>query len=250
MFSNTLIANTGPATVSHMPANRRIPILRIEDIVSKLEEDIVFGVFHPKEKLTEEDLMARLHAKRHVVRDALSQLDSMGLVIRVPNRGAYVRELTPEEVIEIYEVREILEVAAAMRTPLPTPKEVVEAIKKIQDQHSEAIERHDLRRVFRLNIQFHREQFLACGNDKLVQSITEYAQQAHLIRAIKYSEPGHLQKVERDHRQIIKAMQGKNRDALVEIVRSHLPDSRDAYLRAYALRHGDTIPDLVEMTAK
>jgi DNA-binding GntR family transcriptional regulator len=233
-----------------MPANRKIPILRTEDIVSKLEEDIVFGVFHPKEKLTEEDLMARFHAKRHVVRDALSQLDSMRLVVRVPNRGAYVRELTPAEVIEIYEVRDILEVAAAMRTPLPAPKEVVEAMKKIQDQHSAAIKSHDLRRVFRLNIQFHRQQFSACQNAKLVHSIMEYAQQAHLIRAIKYSEPGHLQKVERDHRQIIKAMQGKNRDGLVEIVRNHLPDSRDAYLRAYALRHGDTIPDVVEMTVK
>ena len=155
-----------------MPASRKTHVLHVEDIVKDLEEDIVFGVFHPKEKLTEEDLMARFDAKRHVVRDALSQLDSMGLVIRVPNRGAYVRELAPEEVIEIYEVREILEVAAAMRTPLPAPKEVVEAMKRIQDQHSEAIERHDLRRVFRLNIQFHREQFLACGNNKLVQSIT------------------------------------------------------------------------------
>jgi DNA-binding GntR family transcriptional regulator len=214
------------------------------NIVRDLEEDIVFGVFHPKEKLTEEGLMARFGRKRHVVRDALSELDSIGLVVRVPNRGAYVRELTPAEVIEIYEVREILEVAAAMRTPLPSPKEVVEAMKKIQDQHSEAIEHHDLRRVFRLNIQFHREQFLACGNHKLVQSIIEYAQQAHLIRAIKYSESGHLQKVERDHRQIIKAMQGKNRDSLVEIVRNHLPESRDAYVRAYALRHGSGFPDL------
>ncbi len=172
-------------------------------ILRDLEEDIVFGVFHPKERLTEEGLMARFGLKRHVVRNALSELDSIGLVVRVPNRGAYVRELTP---------------------------------------HSEAIEHHDLRRIFRLNIQFHREQFLACGNNKLVQSILEYAQQAHLIRAIKYSEPGHLQKVEHDHRQIIKAMQGKNRDSLVEIVRNHLPESRDAYLRAYTLRHGSRFP--------
>ena len=74
----------------------------------------------------------------------------------------------------------------------------------------------------------------------------EYAQQAHLIRAIKYAESGHLQKVERDHRRIIKAMEGKNRDALVEVVRNHLPDSRDAYLRAYALRHGIAPTELQE----
>src|ERR1700688_37957 len=224
-------------------------MLSHEDILRNLEEDIVFGVFHPKERLTEEDLMARFGLKRHIVRDALSQLDSMGLVVRVPNRGAYVRELTPKEVIEVYEVREILEVAAAFRTPLPAPKEVLAVLKQVQDQHSEAIANHDLRSVFRLNIQFHRQQFLACQNAKLAQSILEYAQQARLIRAIKYAEPGHLQKVERDHRRIIKAMEGKNRESLVEIVRNHLPDSRDAYLRAYGLRHGTGLPELRQKTA-
>jgi DNA-binding GntR family transcriptional regulator len=214
------------------------------DIVRDLGEDIVFGVFHPKEKLTEEDLMARFGVKRHQVREVLAQLDSMGLVVRVPNRGAYVRELAPEEVIEIYEVREILEVAAALRTPLPAPKEVIAVLKEVQNQHSEAIANHDLRNVFRLNIQFHGHQFSACQNAKLAESIMEYAHQAHLIRAIKYAEPGHLQKVERDHRRIIKAMEGKNREALVDVVRNHLPDSRDAYLRAYALRHGIRLPQV------
>jgi len=219
------------------------------DIVRTLEEDIVFGVFHPKERLTEEDLMARFELKRHVVRDALSQLDAMGLIVRVPNRGAFVRELTPEEVIEIYEVREILEVAAALRTPLPSPKGVIETLKEIQDKHSAAIAKNDLRNVFRLNIQFHNAQFSACENTKLVQSIMQYAKEAHPIRAIKYAEPGHLQKVERDHRRIIKAMEGKNREALVDLVRNHLPDSRDAYIRAYALRHGTRVPELRQNSA-
>jgi DNA-binding GntR family transcriptional regulator len=214
------------------------------DIVRLLEEDIVFGVFHPKERLIEEELMARFSLKRHVVRDALSQLDTMGLVVRVPNRGAFVRELTPQEVIEIYEVREILEVAAAMRTPLPARKDVIETLKKIQDAHSAAIACSEIRKVFRLNIEFHRAQFSACENTKLVQSIMDYAQEAHLIRAIKYAEPGHLQRVERDHRKIIKTMEGRNRAALVEIVRNHLPDSKDAYLRAYALRHGTPMAEL------
>jgi DNA-binding GntR family transcriptional regulator len=214
------------------------------DIVRLLEEDIVFGVFHPKERLTEEELAARFRLKRHAVRDALSQLDAMGLVVRVPNRGAFVRELAPQEVIEIYEVREILEVAAAMRTPLPARRDIIETLKRIQDEHSAAIASSEIRKVFRLNIEFHRAQFSACENTKLVQSIMDYAQEAHLIRAIKYAEPGHLQKVERDHRKIIKTMEGRNREALVEIVRNHLPDSKDAYLRAYALRHGTPIAEL------
>ena len=45
------------------------------EMVRDLGEDIVFGVFHPKERLTEEDLMARFGVKRHLVREALTQLD-------------------------------------------------------------------------------------------------------------------------------------------------------------------------------
>jgi DNA-binding GntR family transcriptional regulator len=224
------------------------PTALLENIVRSLEEDIVFGVFYPKEKLTEDALITRFEVKRHVIREALAQVDAMGLVMRVPNRGAYVCELTPQEVIDIYDVREILEVAASIRTPLPAPKPVVDALKRIQDEHSEAIEKNDLRQVFRVNMRFHQEQFSACGNAKLAQSILEYAQKAHSIRAIKYSERGYLRQLEREHRQIIKAMQGKNREALIQIVRNHLPASRDAYLRAYAIRHGTAIPE-VTLTA-
>jgi DNA-binding GntR family transcriptional regulator len=216
------------------------------DIVRSLEEDIVFGVFHPKEKLMEDGLLTRFGVKRYVIREALAQLNAMGLVERVPNRGAHVRELTPKEVIEIYDVREILEVAAARRTPLPAPKLLVEALKRIQDEHSEAIEQNNLRQVFRVNLRFHQEAFSACGNAKLSQGILEYAQKAHLIRAIKYSEPGYLRQLEREHRQIINAMEGKNREALIEIIRNHLPASRDTYLRVYALRHGTAIPDVTQ----
>ena len=216
----------------------------LADIVQSLDEDIVFGVFYPKQKLTEDELLTRFGVKRHVIREVLAQLNVMGLVERLPNRGAYVCELTPQEVIDIYDVREILEVAAAKRTPLPAPKPVLEALKRIQEEHSEAIEQNDLRQVFRVNIRFHQEQFSACGNVKLAQSILEYARKAHLIRAIKYPEPGHLRQLEWEHLQIIKAMRGKNREELIKIVRDHLPASRDAYLRAYTLRHGTAIPDV------
>jgi DNA-binding GntR family transcriptional regulator len=69
------------------------------------------------------------------------------LFCRHPERTRYERRV---ELIEIYEVREILEVAAALRTPIPAPKKVIEGLKNIQNQHSDAIANHDLRSVFRL----------------------------------------------------------------------------------------------------
>jgi DNA-binding GntR family transcriptional regulator len=208
------------------------------EVVRQLEEEIVFGVLHPKEKLIEESLAARLQQKRHVIRDALEDLETAGLVTRIPNRGAFVRELTPTEVTEIYEVREILEVAAALRTPLPAPKSLIAELRAIQKKHSAAVADADLRAVFYLNIEFHQLQFSACNNSKLATSIADYAKQAHLIRAVKYAEPGHLKVVEKDHLAIIAALGGKDREALVDVVRAHLPASRDAYIRTYERRYG------------
>src|ERR1700719_4414038 len=124
-----------------------------EAIVRQLEEDIIFGVLHPRERLIEEDLARRFDEKRHVIRDALERLDSAGFVTRIPNRGAIIRELTATEVTEIYEIREILEVAAARRTPLPAPGPVLKEMRAIQKRHSAAIAAGDLRAVFYLYIE-------------------------------------------------------------------------------------------------
>src|SRR4030088_2189314 len=109
----TILLRWGGSAASMLAARLERFRMRAE-VVRQLEEDIVFGVLHPKEKLIEESLATRLQQKRHVIRDALEDLEVAGLVTRIPNRGAFVRELTATEVIEIYEVREILEVAAAM----------------------------------------------------------------------------------------------------------------------------------------
>jgi len=212
-----------------------------DDVVRQLEEDIIFGVIHPRERLVEENLAERFKEKRHVIRDVIERLETAGFVTRIPNRGALVRELTAAEVVEIYEVREVLEVAAARRTPLPAPKAVLKEMKAIQKRHSSAIVSGDLRAVFYLNIEFHQVQFSACNNSTLATAIANHAKQAHLIRAIKYAESGHLRAVEAEHFAILSAMEDDDRTALVNIVKAHLPASRDAYVRAYERRHGSQV---------
>ena len=63
--------------------------------------------------------MQRFNAKRHVVRQALAELEHIGIVTREPNRGAAVRDFSAQEVEEICELREILQRRAAQRIPLP-----------------------------------------------------------------------------------------------------------------------------------
>ncbi|MEO0384717.1 MAG: GntR family transcriptional regulator, partial [Pseudomonadota bacterium] len=83
-----------------------------DEVVKALELDVVLGRLRPRERLIEDELIAQFNAKRHVIRSALTEMERLGLVDRRPNRGAVVREYTPEEVNELYQFRALLHTMA------------------------------------------------------------------------------------------------------------------------------------------
>ena len=150
--------------------------------IAAIEEDIVLAKLHPRQRITEDELLARFGLKRHVVREVLATLERMGLVERRKNIGALVRSFTRREVKELCAMRELLETEAAKRMPLPPPAEALERLSDIQRTHDRAVERKNLREVFRANLAFHRALFSLAGDEVLEQAIEEYARQTHAIR--------------------------------------------------------------------
>ena len=109
-------------------------------IMRALEADIVLGRLHPRERLVEDQLVARFDAKRHVVRQALAELDAVGLVKRAPARGAAVSELDAEAVEQLYAMREIVEGQAARMIPLPVDAETRARIGALCEAYARAVE--------------------------------------------------------------------------------------------------------------
>ena len=81
-----------------------------ETIVDALREDIARGVFQPGEALRQEELAARFGVSRIPIREALRQLEKDGVVTVQPNRGAFVTVFTDADVVEVFELRLLLEV--------------------------------------------------------------------------------------------------------------------------------------------
>src|SRR6478609_386408 len=156
----------------------------VQTLVSQIEEDIVLGYLHPRERLLEDALIERFGAKRHAVREALARLERLGLVERQPNRGAMVRALSPRGVEEIYAVREILELAAAREVLRRARSDDIERIVQAQRCHDVAVDEGDPKTAFRANINFHQTFFWACGNVELAGAINLYGQKAHVVRSV------------------------------------------------------------------
>jgi DNA-binding GntR family transcriptional regulator len=211
-------------------------------IAKRIEEDIVLGRRHPRERLIEQDLSDLFRTHRGDVRLALFELEKKGLVERVPNRGATVRGLTPQEVREIYAVREELEVMAVRIIPFPVAPADIGRLEELQREHAAAIEKGEMLNVFYSNLRFHQALFGLCGNACLIDTIDMLAQKVYGIRSYANAFPQSLDRARRDHLDMIKALRSARRDELIELNRRHLRPSPEAYIKAYEQRFGKGEP--------
>src|ERR1700680_2780004 len=221
------------------PSDRAREQAITDRIATSLEEDIVLGRRHPRERLIEQDLCDRLKTHRGDIRLALFELEKKGIIQRIPNRGAIVRDLTPNEVTEIYAVREELEVMAVRILPFPVARSDIDELDDIQRKHSTAIDSGDLLTVFYSNLYFHRTLFELCGNTCLIETIEQLAQKVYGIRSYANAFPDALDRSRRDHIDIITALRKSNREDLIALTRRHLQPSPEAYIRAYERRFGN-----------
>src|SRR5580692_9453897 len=174
-------------TLRQKPPSRKAPPKKhgvrgpatAERIATRLEEDIVLGRRHPRERLIEQDLCEQFRTHRADVRLAFFELEKKGIIQRIPNRGAMVRDLSPQEVREIYAVREELEVMAVRILPFPVARGDIDKLDNIQRKYSAAIDSGDLLNVFYGNLHFHRTLYELCGNTCLIETIEQLAQKVY-----------------------------------------------------------------------
>lgn len=204
-----------------------------QEIVEALHDDIVFGRLNPRERLVEAELVARFQTHRAAVREALSALESSGLIERPRNKGASVRDLRPEHLEQIYAVRILLEVAAVRAIPLPMAAETLVVMEAIQREHEAAVEARDFRRIFEQNKRFHNTLYGQSGNSVLVEMIEQMATRVLTVRFRPYHDREFLQRVLDDHWAIIEACRRSDREALILLVSEHLPLAKTHYLDIY-----------------
>lgn len=215
----------------------------LRDMIDRLEEDIVFRRRLPRERLVEEDLVSQFSAKKHVVRQALVELERMGLVERKPNKGAMVRDYRPEEAEEIFAVRTLLEAEAARLIPLPAPSKLIGTLSVIQADHSAAADTGDSARGFRANLLFHQTLFEACGNRCLSETINGLAFKSHGIRSYSTTNPAMLSAARDEHLKMIAALRDARRDELVALCIRHLQPPLRAYIAAYNSHPASNAPE-------
>ncbi len=93
----------------HLPAHGKM----VGHIVERLRDDIFARRLAPGARLVEAELTERFGVSRGPIREGLRRLAAEGLIEHVPNRGALVRRLSPDDLRELFQIRTELESLAA-----------------------------------------------------------------------------------------------------------------------------------------
>lgn len=94
-------------------AKRGSAVSEREGVLEALRERIALHLLPPGSKLRENELATEFNTSRARIRDAFHVLEQRGLIERIPNRGAVVIRLEADEVVQLYDIREMLEALAA-----------------------------------------------------------------------------------------------------------------------------------------
>ena len=148
------------------------PELLVEHVVEQITTAILNGELHPGDKLVEEKLGAQLGVSRVPVREALRQLELLGLVEKQPYHGTFVSQIEERDIVELHELRLVLEsLAARSLGQQPTP-EIAVALNQIIEDMQQAAAQNDRRRMIELDADFHDALIRLSGN-KLLNDVWE-----------------------------------------------------------------------------
>ncbi|WP_246107381.1 GntR family transcriptional regulator [Puniceibacterium confluentis] len=180
------------------------------------------GQFRPGDRLREVEISQRLALSRTPIREALRKLEADGIVEHRPRLGAVIRSLSHAEVVELYEMRLVLErTAAEMAAKHGTGAEIDE----LGDINATIASASGPAQAAALNQKFHRCIYLATRNRFLLESARALNNALLLLGPTTLVDEARIATVTRQHQDIIEAIRLGDSKAAGAASEAHLQTS-------------------------
>ncbi|MEO8422534.1 MAG: GntR family transcriptional regulator [Actinomycetota bacterium] len=188
-------------------------------VAERLRDEIQVGTLSPGTRLRQNDVARRFGVSTTPVREAFAQLQAEGLVRIDPHRGAVVFHPTVEDLMEFYEIREVLEsLAVAQAIPHLEPDRVKELNALIEKMRKT----DDARRWMKLNDEFHLRLYEGADRPRLIGMIENLrdASTPYIHMYVAGRPPA--ARANEEHQHILDACIRGDRKAAQAAIREHL----------------------------
>ena len=178
-----------------------------------IREAILSGRYQAGEKLVERELSEKTGASRSVLREALSNIEARGLIVRQSFRGYSVAKLSAHSVFEIFELRASVETLAAELFAERASDEEIEAIGAAFKSIEAGIHAGDLQRIRTAKDEFFSILFSGCRNSEIRRALENVIDRISYLRTQLMSDPRRRHDSLGEMRRLADALQDRNRMA-------------------------------------
>lgn len=176
--------------------------------------------FEPGTRLNVEQITKEIGVSRTPVWEAISRLEHENLVTNIPNRGVFMAVLTPQQALELYAVRQVLEgLAACLAAPRITDETLKKMAECLQEQ-ALVVAAGDLHGYSMLDFQFHAAVYESCGNQHLKEMLESIKEKMRPIRLSMDFKPI-LNTLYEDHLKLYDALKFHNAERAEKVFAAH-----------------------------
>jgi DNA-binding GntR family transcriptional regulator len=198
-----------------------------EGVHQALREAILSQFLEPGTRLAEEEVAGRFGISRTPVREAILRLEAEGLAERNSGRTAFVSELRPQEILEIYEVRAAIDGLAAELAATRIEPPALAGLEWTNQRMAVAGEAGDYATMASLNLEFHEQLARASGNAFLLQMLVAVHDRVRRFPGTTFSHGERWRLAIGEHEQILEALKAHDPTASGQRAKLHLHNARD-----------------------
>ena len=192
------------------------------EIVTSLENDILKGVLLPGARIDETALMQTFGVSRTPVREAILELAAVGLIEQRAHRGAFVADVTLEEIFDVYEVLAELEGLcarlAARRMEATERRELIQ----LHEQMGALLGASDRERYIELDYQFHGMLVRAARNATLKEQLSACLKRIAPVRRTSMEMVRDMREAHAEHGAMVEAITAGDAEEAKRIMTGHV----------------------------
>ena len=199
-----------------------------------LEELIISGKVKPGSRIIEETLARDLGISRTSLREAVLCLEKAGMIVREGKTGRVIRTVSPNDVLEIYDMWAILESEAAATACAVAGSDALRELRRLLSEMRNAPDRESYQFA---NLEYHRALTSPCPNATLREAYLDCLKKIRWAWALMI--PRHDKRGDRgeEHEQIYEAYAARDAVKVRDLTRAHILKGRDTFLPSAAEQH-------------
>src|SRR5215469_410725 len=192
-------------------------------VADKLRDQIIRGEIAEGTQLRQDAIATQYHVSRIPVREALRQLDAEGLIAIVPNRGAIVPALSPDDIEELFSIRALLE-PEVLKLSIPhlTEEDFSEAAAVLRKYVSELRRDDHVSTWGRLNWQFHSILYSRANQPRFMAIIRNVNNSGERYTRLQLYLTHGMQRANEEHHQILELCRQREIAAASKLLREHI----------------------------